>query len=404
MEKIHVLTPEIISKIAAGEVIERPASVVKELIENSLDAKTASIELHLKEAGKTLIHLKDTGTGIEPEDIEKLFIRHSTSKIKKISDLEKIDSLGFRGEALYSIAAIADVTLKSKSKSADTGWQIHCRGNKKISQRPVPLLRGTEIEVKELFFNTPARKKFLKSDSAELKQILNIFVPYTLLYPQINFLLTHNGRKLLDLKPERNNISRIAKALNLEEKYLLEEKRDFSEENVSVHLVLGDMNIHRTNKDLQFLFINERPVQNRSLNFHLNEIYKLILPEGMKPFFAVDIKMPAENLDVNVHPSKREVKIKDEFKLVSLLRFFCEHTLMTYGKAKQAKPIFQLEQPSEEYREKAAGFRSYSKINGDAPPKNYPAFSEKDLMLFSDKNSIPGEKNSPLKPLLNNAG
>lgn len=402
MGKIHVLTAEIISKIAAGEVIERPASVVKELIENSLDAKTTSIELHLKQAGKTLIRIKDTGNGIEPEDIEKVFIRHSTSKIKEISDLEKISSLGFRGEALYSIAAISDVILNSKSKSADTGWQVHCRGNKKISHRPVPLLSGTEIEVKELFFNTPARKKFLKSDSAELKQILNIFIPYTLLYPQIRFLLTHNGRKLLDLPPEKNNISRIAKALNLEEKYILEEKRGFPEENVFLHLILGDMNIHRTNKDMQFIFINERPVQNRGLSFHLNEVYKLILSEGMRPFFAVDIKMPAENLDVNVHPSKREVKIKDEFKLVSLLRFFCEHTLMSYGKAKQAKPIFQFEQAPGEYREKETDSSSYSKIS-DAAPKIYPAFSEKDILLFSDKINIPRQKNTSLKTLLNDA-
>src|SRR6185295_5337721 len=139
MSKVHILPPEIISKIAAGEVIERPASVIKELLENALDAKTKSIELHLKEAGKTLIFIKDSGSGIEPEDIEVIFQRHSTSKIETIDDLYRIHSLGFRGEALYSICAISDVVLRSRVKSQDTGWEIHMRGGKKLNLQPVTM-------------------------------------------------------------------------------------------------------------------------------------------------------------------------------------------------------------------------------------------------------------------------
>ena len=190
MKKVHILPPEIISKIAAGEVIERPASVVKELIENALDAGTKTIELHLLQAGKTLIRIKDTGVGIDHDDIETIFHRHSTSKIEKADDLFNIHSLGFRGEALYSISSIADVTLRSKTKDQDTGWEIHIRGGERLILRPVSMQTGTEVEIKELFFNTPARRKFLKSNLTEMNHILNIVIPYTLLYPQRRFLLS----------------------------------------------------------------------------------------------------------------------------------------------------------------------------------------------------------------------
>lgn len=345
MSKIHILPHEIVSKIAAGEVIERPASVVKELIENALDADTSSIELHLKQAGKTLIRMKDTGTGIEPQDLKNVFIRHSTSKINTAEDLYKIQTLGFRGEALYSIAAISDVTLRSKTKSNDSGWQIHCRGNTKLSLEPVPLAYGTEIEVKELFFNTPARKKFLSSDSSELRRILNTFIPYTLLYPKIRFFLTHNEKTILDLIPAENHTLRIAQSLNLEEKHLLSAKQRYTDD-IDIALILGDINIQRPNRDLQFIYINNRPVQSRSLSFNINQAYRIIFPQEAKPFFAVYINIRPENLDVNIHPTKREVKLKSEYHVISLLRYLCEETLKNYGKAKQINETFLKKNPN----------------------------------------------------------
>src|SRR5579863_8313336 len=190
MTKVNILSPDVIAKIAAGEAVDRPASVVKELLENAIDAGATSIEIHLKDAGKEFIHIKDNGSGITRGDLEKIFQRHATSKISGIEDLEKLHSMGFRGEALYSIAAVSDVILTSRTLT-DEGWQIHIRGGIRQNLQPAAMAHaGTDIKIAELFFNTPARRKFLKNNTAELNQIINIVLPYTLIYPYKRFVLT----------------------------------------------------------------------------------------------------------------------------------------------------------------------------------------------------------------------
>ncbi|MBN1869421.1 MAG: DNA mismatch repair endonuclease MutL [Candidatus Omnitrophica bacterium] len=336
MPRVHILKPEIVSKIAAGEVIERPASVVKELVENALDAGADTISVELKESGKTLIMVKDNGHGIEQDDLKTIFTRHATSKIKDIGDLYSIRSLGFRGEALYSIAAIAHVTVHSKPEEQETGWGIHLRGGEDFHNRPCSFNgHGTEVTVKELFFNTPARKKFLKSNTAEIHQILNIFIPYTLLHNHIRFSLTHGHKQVLNVGPVPGRVNRMADVLNLNKQQLMEVKRDFPERDISVNLVLGDMNIKRTRRDMQFIFVNGRPVQNKAIGFHMNQVYRLIMPPETYPCFAVAINVPPENVDVNIHPTKREVKIKNEQDICAILRSLCEQALMTSGHAKQ---------------------------------------------------------------------
>ncbi|MDD2703369.1 MAG: DNA mismatch repair endonuclease MutL [Candidatus Omnitrophica bacterium] len=363
MGNVHILPPEIISKIAAGEVIERPASAVKELMENSLDAGTSLIELHVKHAGKTQIKLRDSGSGINREDLEKLFLRHATSKISRLDDLYRIGSLGFRGEALYSIAAVSDITLRSKTKEQDNGWEIHVRGGERLSLKPVSFPDGTEVEVNELFFNTPARKKFMKTNTTELNRIIDIFTSYALIYPDIRFFLAHNDNPVFDLPAGGDRIKRIAKTLNLDPGHILETKKEFPEDQLRVHLFLGDINIQRPSKDTQFIFINDRPVQSRSLSFHLNRIYRLIMPEGTNPFFIVHVHLPPEDVDVNVHPAKREVKIKNEASLISLLRPLCEETLMSFGKAKLAhETIFSAPQIEKLYSPPAARDTSPSAV------------------------------------------
>ncbi len=208
-------------------------------------------------------------------------------------------------------------------------------GGKKIGMKPVAMKNGTEIEVKELFFNTPARRKFLKTNTTEINQILNTVIPYCLLYPQCRFLVTHEGRTLVDLAPVDSQSARVAETLNLEQKHLLTISENFNEQNFAAHMILGDINVSRSRRDLQFLFINGRPVQSKAIGFHMNEIYRLILPPGHYPFYALFLTIPAQHIDVNIHPTKREVKIKDEHHLMPLLRNMVEQALMTAGKAKE---------------------------------------------------------------------
>jgi DNA mismatch repair protein MutL len=344
MNKVNILPPDVIAKIAAGEAVDRPASVVKELLENAIDATATSIEIHLKDAGRELIHIKDNGSGITPSDLEKIFHRHATSKIAAIEDLEKLHSMGFRGEALYSIAAVSDVTLRSRTSNQE-GWQIHVRGGIRQNLEPMNLSQtGTDIKVAELFFNTPARRKFLKSNTSELNQILNIVLPYTLIYPDKRFVLTHAGRSLLDLKPAPSSLDRIAASLNMDMKHFLETTQEFADEKIRIRMTLGDINIQRPRRDLQFIFINDRPVESKNLSFNLNDVYKLILPPGVYGAFIVHIHLDPANVDVNIHPTKREVRIKDEARLISMLRRMTEYQLMHKSSPKSlgGLPVDQL--------------------------------------------------------------
>jgi DNA mismatch repair protein MutL len=336
MGKVLVLPAGVIAKIAAGEVIDRPASAVKELVENALDAGAGRIDLKLREAGKNSILIRDDGCGIAREDLENIFLRHATSKIRDSNDLFNIHSLGFRGEALYSIAAIADVRLKSRARGREDGWQVHTRGGQRLGLEPCAFNRpGTEIEIRELFFNTPARKKFLKTDTTEIHQVLGTLIPYTLLHHTAGFKLTHQERDLLDARPAADRPRRAADVLNLNPEHMLLCKKDFPG-GLKIDALLGDINIKRARRDLQFLFVNGRPVQNKNISFHLNQVYRLVFAPQEYPFFIVDIQVPPEEVDVNIHPAKREVKIKNEPQLCSLLRNLVEDTLMSQGRMKTA--------------------------------------------------------------------
>lgn len=333
MSNVHLLPESLIAKIAAGEVIDRPASVIKELLENSLDAGATHIQIRLKDAGKDFIEIKDNGSGILKEDLEKIFLRHATSKIKDAEDLFNIHSLGFRGEALYSVAAISDITLKTRHKDEPEAWEIQMLGGKQIGLRPTSFNdHGTHITIKELFFNTPARKKFLKTNSTEIHYILNIIVPYTLLHKNVGFQVFHQDRSLIDIKPTENLKDRIHDVLNLDQNFLLEARRDRFETCPYIKVILGDINIKRNRRDMQFMFVNGRPVQNKNIAYHMNQIFRLIMPHDFFPFFAVFIDIPANDVDVNIHPTKREVKIKNEYEICSHLRSLCENTLMKQGR------------------------------------------------------------------------
>jgi len=334
MANVQVLPSEVIARIAAGEVVDRPSSVVKELMENSLDAGATRVEVNLSAGGKTLIEIRDDGNGIGREDMNVLFTRHATSKVRTSDDLDHILSFGFRGEALYSVGSVSELTLRSRALGAAEGFELKVKGGVKAPVQPAALAtQGTHIRVEEVFFNTPARKKFLKSDASEFDQAAGVFLPYVLLHHDRHFILTHNGRKVYDLAPAPSPAERAARALALDVKHivLLDE---FRVQDLAVRAVLGDINIQRPRRDLQFVFVNSRPVLSKGLLFHMNDIYRLIMPEGVNPFFALFLTIPPVDVDVNIHPAKREVRIRDEARLGGLLRRSVEAALMTRGGAR----------------------------------------------------------------------
>lgn len=361
MGKIQILPEEIASKIAAGEIIERPASVIKELVENSIDAGAKKIKILLMKSGKNLIEVRDDGTGIERDDIPLLFQRHSTSKIKKFDDLFQINSMGFRGEALYSIASVSEVFLRSKTKYDETGWEIHLKDGEKSNPKPVPMQEGTEIEIHNIFASIPARRKFLKSDNTEFRKILDTLIPYTILYPSILFLMVNNKKTILELQPAPSEKSRISKIFNIQEQNLLEISWRSIDNSIFFKLISGDINVQRPRKDIQFIFVNRRPVQHIGLSFVINDIYRSFLKPETYPVFTLFIQIKKENVDINVHPQKREVKIKNETEILNSVRTIIEEnlshrirpTIISYQKKIEFSPTHTSEN-SELYKEHLA--------------------------------------------------
>ncbi len=273
MGKVNFLSGDVVKRIAAGEVVDRPASVVKELMENSLDAGALSILVEIKDAGKSSIVVKDDGDGIESDDMPKLFQRHATSKVSRGEDLYRIQSLGFRGEALYSIGSVADVVLKSATSASEPrGRQLHIRGGERLDLKDISHPRGTTMEVREIFFNTPARKKFLKTDSVEWRHIMNIFTPYSIAHHDRRFSLFHNGKRIAGLNPSASAAERFCDVLNLKRANILEGEKNFPEKGFVMRYLLGDMNITRPRKNNQYIFINGRPVNNYRLSYAVNQV------------------------------------------------------------------------------------------------------------------------------------
>jgi DNA mismatch repair protein MutL len=332
MGRVRFLSQDVVNKIAAGEVVERPASVVKEIVENSLDAGAENIYIEVHGAGKKLISVRDDGYGIDQDDVEKLFQRHATSKLETADDLYRIQSLGFRGEALYSIGAVADVILKSRFRGGENGGkEIHIRGGENLGLKAVSHSYGTTVEVRELFFNTPARRKFLKSDATEFRRIINVLIPYTLLFYNRRFSLVHNGRDVFTFNPATGYISRFCEAINVDKKHLISGEKDIKERGFSFSVILGDINLKRPVRDKQYVFINSRPVYSQGISYSVNQIYRAIFPRDVYPVFAVYLNLPPEEVDANIHPSKREVKLRDESYVSSALGNFCREILLSRG-------------------------------------------------------------------------
>lgn len=317
MQRIKILPENVASKIAAGEVVQRPESVVKELLENSIDAQASHITLIIKDAGKTLIQVIDDGIGMTEEDARLAFHRHSTSKISDVDDLERITTLGFRGEALYSIASVSRVELKTKTAEMELGTQIIIEGGKFIEQHKVRCETGTNITVKNLFFNVPARRNFLKSNATEFKHIYDTFQRLSLSYTNLRFTFVDDEKLVIDL-PQ----SSIEKRIQF---YFGESFLDslipirFENEMLSIWGYIGAPHFAKKAKGQQFLFLNNRFVINKSISHAVYRGYEHLIEKGEYPFYLLFINLDPKRVDVNVHPSKLEVKFDDENLIYSAI-------------------------------------------------------------------------------------
>lgn len=315
---IRLLPDSVANQIAAGEVIQRPASAAKEMLENAIDSGADAIELIIKDSGKTLIQIIDNGCGMSPTDARMSFERHATSKIKEAADLFKIHTFGFRGEALASIAAIAHVELKSRRHEDELGTQILIEGSSFKSQQPCACSAGTSISVKNLFYNVPARRNFLKSDQAEMRHILEEFQRVVLVNPQIAFGLTSNGKVLFKL-PAANLKQRISNVFgsNFHEK-LLAVNQDSDVVNIT-GFVGKPENAKRT-KGEQYFFANQRYIRHPYLNHAVEDAFKELIPDGHFPTYFLYLQVDPSTIDINIHPTKTEVNFQDHQTIYAMLR------------------------------------------------------------------------------------
>ena len=322
---IQLLPDSIANQIAAGEVVQRPASAVKELLENAIDAGSSSIKLILKSAGKTLIQVVDDGKGMSPMDARMCFERHATSKIRNSEDLFTIKTMGFRGEAMASIAAIAQVEMITKEKDSDIGTQIIIAGSKLTKQEPCQAVDGTSISIKNLFFNVPARRKFLKSEATEYKHILDEFHRIVLCYPQIKFSLFHNNNEIYHL-PSSNLRQRIVNVFGKP----INEKLVPLEENTDVLGISGfitkPQHARKTRGD-QYLFVNNRFIRSNYMNHAVRFAFENLIPADMHPGFFIYLKVDPAKIDVNVHPTKQEIKFEEERLIYNYIKVAVRHAL-----------------------------------------------------------------------------
>jgi DNA mismatch repair protein MutL len=375
MSKIRVLPDSLANKIAAGEVVERPASIVKELIENSIDAGARRIEVAVESGGRRLIRVSDDGEGMSRDDAILAFERHATSKIKTAEDLDAIMTLGFRGEALASIASVAKVRLRTQREGEVAGTEVEISGGRLLNVRDIAFSRGAEFEIRDLFFNVPARRKFLKTEATESYHVANLMTHYALANSQLSFTLTNNNRESL----------RVTPAADLRERAYQIFGGEFIGDLIEVLAESGEMRARgfvsspsatRTNRDSQYFFINGRYVRDKIIGKALSEAYRAMIPAGVYPSAMLFVELPPHEVDVNVHPAKTEVRFMRGTIVHDLIRdavraaigsakagatSFVEKKIEPVASAPAASPqaddLFREKQPSISREELRSAFR-----------------------------------------------
>ncbi|AJD91084.1 hypothetical protein JMA_17670 [Jeotgalibacillus malaysiensis] len=409
MGRIQQLNEFLSNKIAAGEVVERPASVVKELMENAIDAHSTIIEIDLVEAGLSSIRIKDNGDGIAEEDLLTAFSRHATSKIKNEHDLFRIKTLGFRGEALPSIASVSKVEIASSTGGQGTAAVIH--GGRLISQSAAPARKGTDIKVEELFYNTPARLKYMKTINTELGNITDIVNRLALSHPEISIRLIHNGRTLLHTNGQGDVRQVLAAIYGMQTvKKMVPFKGDSLDFNVSGWAALPE--ITRASKSYVSILVNGRYIKNYGITKSVLEGYRTMLPIGRFPVILLSIEMDPILVDVNVHPSKQEVRFSKEKELQHVIsetikKTFRKETLIPSGLTEKKEPKRQSEQtsfdwnlPSKKHEAAEQSFVRESEFREEVPaaiktPVTEPALTEPDQSeppLYEESEQVQEER------------
>ncbi|MDI1306394.1 MAG: DNA mismatch repair endonuclease MutL, partial [bacterium] len=314
---IQLLPDHVANQIAAGEVVQRPASVVKELLENAVDARATDIKLIIKDAGKALVQVIDNGLGMSVTDARLCFERHATSKIRQAEDLFSLHTKGFRGEALASIAAIAHMEMKTKQDQEELGTHIVIEGSKFVSQDVAVLPKGTSFAVKNLFFNIPARRNFLKSDTVEYRHVIDEFQRVALAHPKIHFTFYHNGSEMFNLPPStlRQRIVNVFSGKTNEKLVPVQEETEI----VSIQGFVSKPEFAKKNRGEQFFFVNDRFIKSGYLHHAVMAAYDGILKDGAQPSYFLYLTVPPNTIDINIHPTKTEIKFDDEHALYAIL-------------------------------------------------------------------------------------
>jgi DNA mismatch repair protein MutL len=329
MNKIKILQPEVYTRIAAGEVVERPSNVVKELIENSIDASSTEIIIEIVSSGRKLIRVIDNGVGMTKEDLLLSVKPHATSKIEKFEDIYNLSTLGFRGEALSSIANVSKLTIVSKTEQDQVGYQIVVHGGEILSLKECSCNKGTSVEVKDLFYNTPARLKFLKSDYTEKIHIARTIEEYAIVYPNISFKFYSDAELVLSTLSTTELLQRLKDVIKRD---IVDNLIYFANIQDKLHIYgfVTPIEFSQVNKSLQMFYVNKRPVTSRILSQALYDAYRDALPTGRHPVGIIFINVVSDSVDVNVHPTKRVIKFKDENYIYEILKNLIKNKLKDF--------------------------------------------------------------------------
>ena len=333
---IKILPVDVSNKIAAGEVVQRPSSVLKELIENSIDADSTKIQIIIKDAGKNLIQVIDNGKGMSKNDMHLSFVKHATSKIVKIEDVFSISSMGFRGEALASIASVSMIEMESVNKK-ENGNYIEIQGGELVSEKESNIQEGTSIKIKSIFYNVPARRAFLKSDFVELRHIIDVFHRLAISHPKIEFSFINNEEEIFYLKPQSLNKRIISIFGEKIRENLIPINESTQIANISGYVLKPEFS--KKSRNNQFIFVNSRYIKSQFISHSISSSYEGLLKDGYHPGYFLFIDIDPSKIDVNVHPNKTEIKFDDDQNLYSIINASVKHCLGIY----QVSPVLDFD-------------------------------------------------------------